>query len=170
MLSEQGPVAVVEFHSRNSFVQWDSVRGSDVLRLGTPIGTVLRAFGADGFWRRPEPSPHSLISGKAEWGSLSPLPTRAQLRRWESESNGAGRPLSWRKYPANKSRQGVNKIIGVYEAVNSEADRTAAEAHYQATERDALEKQASDARAAMEAASIEFHREMEELFGTDYFK
>lgn len=128
--SEEGPVALVDFHSRNCFGKWDASIGADYLELGTPIGAVLRSLGPYGHWRGKAPSRHSFISGKADWNSVAQLPPRKPLKRWQSHSVGGQYALSWDEYRSHYTRQGVNNVVRTFEAVNGQEQRLTAEGTY----------------------------------------
>jgi hypothetical protein len=128
--SEEGPVALVEFHSDNCFGKWDLSAGVDYLQLGTPIGAVMRSLGPYGHWRGRIPSKHSFITGKANWGSVALLEARKPLKRWQSRSVGGQYALDWEQYRSRYTRAGVNKVIRAFEAVNPEGERLEAERAY----------------------------------------
>lgn len=129
--SLEGPVALVEFHSRDCFSRWDHERGRQRLRLGTPLGETLRALGPNGLWQGRAPSSDSFISGIADWEPLTVLPPRKPLERWVSESLGGTSPLVWHGSTSRYSRQGVNRIVRTFEEVNASAERVAASREYE---------------------------------------
>lgn len=159
--TEQGPLALVEFHSDNCFAKWDFDSGVDALRLGTPMASVLGALGPEGKWRKPRPSKHSFISGRANWRSLAPLPARRPLVSWTSKAVGANYYLQWRQSSSTYTRQGINRVVREFNRINSEEDRAAAEARYWAAADAALETDLI-AEQARHEASLAAMTELEE--------
>jgi hypothetical protein len=124
LLSSEGPVAIVEFHSEKCFGRWDHAKGAGVLAIGTPMSQLLRTFGSDGTWSQPKPSEHSIIMGKGERGTFEPPPPKRPLRLWVSDSRGGRYLLSWRQVPPRQpyTRAGVFDIVRTFSSANSDAE------------------------------------------------
>ena len=159
LLTEEGPLGLVEFHSDNCFGKWDVDQGAEVLRLGAPIASVLHALGPQGLWNTPVPSRHSFISGSSGWHSLMKLPPRRPLKSWFSQSAGGNYMLNWLEHPSEYSRRGVNRIFRMFEKLNPQEERTDAEAQYWAAGEAAAERD----RVASQEAEAELDRAIADL-------
>jgi hypothetical protein len=130
LMSEVGPVVLIDFHTDNCFGKWSDSHKESVLRLGTPLNVLMHSLGPLGNWEKPEPSEHSFVCGLANFGTLSPLPARRPLVTYQSQAVGVDFYLRWKSRPNGYSRRGVNSITRIFGSVNDEQERADAEAKY----------------------------------------
>lgn len=116
--TELSRLALVEFHSDNSFGRWDPTK-SDVLKLGTPARNLLEALGPSGQWRGVVPSEESFVSGElAAEDAPKEVKPRTRFSAWEAEFDGPGEPIWWRQRKGRHKSAGVRAIVTAYSKVN----------------------------------------------------
>ena len=130
LLSEVGPVVLVEFHSDNCFGRWQPRSPESLLQLGTPLGELMHSLGPSGEWRPPVPSEHSFVAGRAKFSTLVHLPARRPFVTRVSAYNGPRFYLRWLEVPNSTSRRGVNAIVKIFKFGNAESERERSEATY----------------------------------------
>jgi hypothetical protein len=167
LLSEAGPVALVEFHSANCFGKWKVNEKQDILRLGTPIAHVLNSLGPNGAWRKPIPEDSSFISGIARWGTIHSLPPRVRLRSFESQAQGSSRYLHWIPRSNHYSRRGVNAIARAFAALNSEQDRAQNEDRYWSIADRVIEREEAERKQRLDESREHFEAILADIIGVD---
>ncbi|MCT9002963.1 hypothetical protein [Microbacterium memoriense] len=110
LMSEWADVAIVEFHTNDSYSAWDHSY-AEALQPGSGLRDVLNALGAAGHWRAIPPSAHSFVTGVLDADEVAePLGARAVFRAWSSLSLGSDYVLGWSEHPGRHKAPGVRRI------------------------------------------------------------
>ncbi|WP_431797019.1 hypothetical protein [Microbacterium kunmingense] len=110
VMSEWTDVALVEFHTNDSYSTWDQTH-ADEIKAGMPLRDVVDALGPMGHWRGTAPSPHSFVSGVLDGEDVAePLGPRATFHAWSSYSFGGKYLLGWTEQAGRHKAPGVRRI------------------------------------------------------------
>lgn len=119
LASADRSIAMVDFHSANSFGEWDIAEARNLLRRGVDIERVLDSFAATGIWTE-RPNPDSLI--RVELGGPD-APKRVtgaiSFWKWKSMPFGSHRPMTWREDRAKYQADGVRAVRAAFARINN---------------------------------------------------
>jgi hypothetical protein len=96
--SIKGVVALVEFHSKQSFDKLRIEDVGDTLHVDTPIRDAIAPFTAatSEFWNKPFPSENSFVVVKSDLAEdFEPLMVPSYLKKWGSVASGSNYYLGW---------------------------------------------------------------------------
>lgn len=110
-------IALVEFHSNNSFGRW--IVDESILRVGAPAEGLLNRLTVDGQWDGPIPLDDSFVSGRVEdIDGIRLVSEKTTFRAWSSNFEGADAPISWQFKPGRHIADGVRKIESEFMRIN----------------------------------------------------
>jgi hypothetical protein len=126
--TQLGPVAIAEFHTKNSFANWNrNSAAARVLRIGASAGDAIRSLGRfgiddDQWWHNDWTaaiSPHSSINGRPVWlpEYVTPKP-RGRFKTWASVNNGSTYRIGWREFRTEERAVGASAVVTVFRELN----------------------------------------------------
>lgn len=130
LCSEFGIVAVADLNHDDAFANWDVALGMHVLRVGTPLEDVVRAFDTRGTWS-VRPDPHSIIQIHARPPKLSSVGLRSRFRTYSSSSAGTAWDLAWTEHSASAaSARSAHRLVRAFDEVNGPGASASGVAQY----------------------------------------
>jgi hypothetical protein len=155
-----GVVALVEFHSKQSFMKLRLDTLTNRLEVGTMIRDAIDPFKAatSEYWSTPFPSENSFIVVRSDLAEeFETLPSPTYLKKWGSVAWGSNFYLGWNE--KNKSEETpITRILGEFTQQNFSVDF---EEHEKELER--ARQVAVGKRESKEAARVKFNEGVEYL-------
>jgi hypothetical protein len=149
-----GVVALVEFHSEQSFGKLKLDTISNRLEVGTMIRDAIDPFKAatGEYWDTPFPSENSFIAVKSDLAEeFEPLPVPHYLRKWGSVALGSNYYLGWNE-KSKPAETPIDRILGEFTDQNLFEDFEKCELELELARQEAVEK-----RMRKEEARIKFN-------------
>lgn len=149
-----GVVALVEFHSKQSFSKLQLNSIGDRLEVGTMIRDAIDPFklATSEFWATPFPSENSFVVVKSDLAeAFEPLQASSNLKKWGSVASGSNYYLGWTE--KNKPEETpITLILREFKYQNSLIDFEEHEKQLENARQSAIEK-----REKRERAKIQFN-------------
>ena len=156
--SVAGVVALVEFHSKQSFSKLKLEEIGDRLKVGTPLRDVIAPFreATSAFWNSPFPSESSFVEVKSDLAEeFEPLSNPSYLKKWRSVASGSNYYLGWNE-KSKPEENPITRILGEFTDQNLFIDFEESEKELARARQEATEKRQSkeEARIKLDEASI----------------
>jgi hypothetical protein len=148
-----GVVALVEFHSKQSFSKLRLETLTNRLEVGTLLRDAIDPFKAASseYWNTPFPSENSFLAVKSDLAEqLEPLPTPSYLKKWGSIASGSNYYLGWNE-KSKIEETPIARILSEFSDQNFLVDFEKHEKELEEARQVAIEK-----RQSKEAARIRF--------------
>jgi hypothetical protein len=114
--SAAGIVALVEFHSKQSFSKLKIEDIGERLKVGTPLRDAIAPFNeaTNEFWNTPFPSESSFVDVKSELAEeFEPLINHPYLKKWGSVASGSNYYLGWNE-KSKPEETPITRILGEF--------------------------------------------------------
>jgi hypothetical protein len=156
--SAAGVVALVEFHSKQSFSKLKLEEIGDRLKIGAPIRDAIAPFteATSEFWNAPFPSESSFVEVKSDLAEeFEPLSNPSYLKKWGSVASGSNYYLGWNE-KSKPAETPITRILGEFTDQNLFVDSEESEKELESARQAAIEKRRSkeEARIKFNEASI----------------
>ncbi len=152
--SLSGVIALVEFHSKQSFSKLRLETLTNRLEVGTLLRDAIEPFKAASseYWNTPFPSENSFLAVKSDLAEeFEPLPTPSYLKKWGSVALGSNYYLRWNE-KSKQEESPIARILSEFSCQNSLIDSEKYEKELELARQVAIEK-----RQRKEAARIKFN-------------
>ena len=152
--SVAGVVALVEFHSKQSFGKLKLEEIGVRLKIESTMRDVIAPFteATTEFWMQPFPSESSFVGVKSDLAEeFEPLPNPSYLKKWGSVASGSNYYLGWNE--KNKPAETpIMRILGEFTDQNHFIDIAESDKVLASARQEAIEK-----RRSSEEAQIKFN-------------